>query len=118
MSDGTDRIYIRDPESFTIVRTIDVKDNGRPIIKLNELEWINGEIWANVWQDRRIARINPETGTVISWLDMSKVIKATKGTDNVDKVLNGIAYDPKTRHVFVTGKYWPKLYALEIEDFK
>lgn len=118
MSDGTDRIYIRDPESFKIVRTIDVKDNGRPIIKLNELEWINGEIWANVWQDRRIARINPETGAVISWLDMSKVIKATKGTDNVDKVLNGIAYDPKTRHVFVTGKYWPKLYALEIEDFK
>jgi len=118
MSDGTDRIYVRDPASFEILRTFDVKDNGRPIIKLNELEWINGELWANIWQERRIARIDPQTGQVKSWLDLSKIVEATEGSDDVDNVLNGIAYNPVTRRVYVTGKYWPKLYELEIADFK
>lgn len=118
MSNGSDRLYVRDPSNFQVIKTIDVKDQGRPIINLNELEWINGEIWANIWKERRIARIDPATGRVKSWLDLSAIVSATKGSDDVDNVLNGIAYNPKTRRVYVTGKYWPKLYELEIEDFK
>jgi glutamine cyclotransferase len=115
MSNGSDQILVRDPSNFNIIRKINVNDQGRPVIKLNELEWINGEIWANIWQDNRIARINPETGAVISWLDLTELVRRTENSDNTDNVLNGIGYDPKTKHVFVTGKYWPKLYALEID---
>ena len=118
MTDGSDRIYVRTPSNFSIVKTIDVKDQGVPIVKLNELEWINGEIWANIWKENRIARIDPKTGRVKSWLDLSELARKTKGADNRDNVLNGIAYDPRTGHVFVTGKYWPSLYALEIADLK
>jgi len=115
MSDGSDQIQVRDPSNFKIVRTINVKYQGRPIIKLNELEWINGEIWANIWQQSRIARINPETGAVISWLDLSELAQNTNNADDTDNVLNGIAYDPVTKHVFVTGKYWSKLYVLDVK---
>ena len=118
MTDGTDRIYVRDPETFRVVKTIDVKDQGRPIIKLNELEWINGEIWANIWKENRIARIDPATGQVKAWLDLSDIVARTKGADNIDKVLNGIAFDPQTGRVFVTGKYWPSLYELDIQGLK
>ena len=118
MSDGTDRLYIRDPATFEIVRTIDVKYKGRPIIKLNELEWINGEIWANIWKEKIIVRIDPKTGEVIGWLDLTEIVNRTKNADNVDNVLNGIAHDPKTGRVFVTGKYWPVMYELEVKGLK
>ena len=118
MTDGSDRIYVRSPSNFRVVRTIDVKDQGVPIVRLNELEWINGEIWANVWKENRIARIDPKTGKVKSWLDLSDLARKTKGADNRDNVLNGIAYDGRTGHVFVTGKYWPSLYALEVKGLK
>ena len=101
-----------------MVKTIDVKDQGRPIIKLNELEWINGEIWANIWKENRIARIDPVTGQVKAWLDLSDIVARTKGADNIDKVLNGIAFDPQTGRVFVTGKFWPSLYELDIQGLK
>ena len=118
MSDGSDRIYVRDPRNFEVISTIDVKDQGKAIIRLNELEWINGEIWANIWKESRIARIDPKTGTVKSWLDLTEIVENTENADTIDNVLNGIAHDPRTGHVFVTGKYWPTLYALEIADFK
>lgn len=118
MTDGTDRIYVRDPATFHVISTIDVKDQGRPIIKLNELEWINGEIWANIWKENRIARIDPKTGHVKAWLDLSDLAAKTKGADNVDKVLNGIAFDPRSGRVFVTGKYWPSVYELDIQGLK
>jgi len=102
MTDGTDRIYVRDPKTFKVIRTIDVSDQGKPIIRLNELEWINGEIWANIWKENVIARIDPKTGTVKSWLDLTKIVENTRNADNVDNVLNGIAHDKKTSGKKVT----------------
>lgn len=116
MTNGSSKIYVRDPRNFEIVRTINVTDQGRSIVRLNELEWIEGEIWANVWKENRIARIDPQTGRVKSWLILGDLASQTKGANLIDNVLNGIAYDPETRRVFVTGKYWPAMYELEIAD--
>lgn len=118
MTNGSSKIFVRDPRNFEIVRTINVTDQGRAIVKLNELEWIEGEIWANVWKENRIARIDPQTGRVKSWLILGDLARKTKGANLVNNVLNGIAYDPKTQRVFVTGKYWPNMYELEIADLK
>lgn len=114
MSDGTNRIYIRDPETFAELDTIDVYDGARAISNLNELELVNGEIWANVWQTDRIARIDPETGQVTGWIDLTGLLsESDRGKDQVD-VLNGIAYDSATDRLFVTGKLWPKLFEIEV----
>ena len=118
MTDGTDRIYVRDPITFRVLKTINVKDQGEPIEKLNELEWVKGEIWANIWKENRIARIDPNTGQVKAWLDLSDIAARTTGADNIDRVLNGIAFDPKTGRLFVTGKYWPNMYELYIDELR
>jgi glutamine cyclotransferase len=112
MSDGTAFLRFLDPATFRETGRIQVRDGGRPIPELNELEYIDGEIWANIWQTNRIARINPQTGQVNSWVDMTGLLPASesKGAD----VLNGIAYDPKTKRIFVTGKYWPKLFEIQV----
>ena len=94
------------------MREIDVRDHGQPVAKLNELEYIDGEIWSNVWYDDRIARISPATGEVLGWIDLSALYpKSVRGSE---AVLNGIAYDTATKRLFVTGKNWPQLYEIEV----
>ncbi|TYC89337.1 glutaminyl-peptide cyclotransferase [Novosphingobium sp. BW1] len=110
-SDGSSRITLRDPETFASTGTLEVTDQGRPVARLNELEWIDGEIWANVWMSERIARIDPETGVVKSWVDLSG-LTAKSGARTADDVLNGIAWDAKKDRIFVTGKNWDTLYQI------
>ncbi len=114
MSDGSSTLTFLDPESFQPVRRIKVTWNGRPQDELNELEYIEGEIWANVWQQDWILRIDPETGRVKSYLDMKNLLPSQMRTGNED-VLNGIAYDPQTKRIFVSGKLWPRLFEIRLK---
>lgn len=113
MSDGTDVLTFLDPESYQPVRTLPVTLDGRPLRALNELEWIEGEIWANVWQTDRIVRIDPATGQVTGILDLTGLLPSDRRTGRED-VLNGIAYDPATRRIFVGGKLWPLLFEIRV----
>ncbi|MGA1283822.1 MAG: glutaminyl-peptide cyclotransferase [Prochlorothrix sp.] len=112
LSDGSDRLYFLDPETFQLRRYLTVKDGDRPINRLNELEYINGEVWANIWLDTRIARIDPATGQVLAWIDLAGLDPTAQ--QNPDAVLNGIAYDAQGDRLFVTGKLWSRLYEIEI----
>jgi len=114
LSDGSDRLYFLDPQTFQVVDTRSVRDGSTPIVHLNELEYIQGEVWANVWLEDRIARIDPQTGQVRSWVDLTG-LEPTRQS-NPDAVLNGIAYDPQGDRLFVTGKLWPRLYQIEIQE--
>ena len=111
MSDGSSDIYFRDPGTFAETRRIRVTDGGRQVTRLNELEYVDGEIYANVWQTDRIARIDPATGKVNAWLDLSGLLspQERRGAD----VLNGIAHLPDSGRLLVTGKLWPKLFEIE-----
>ncbi|EXJ16006.1 glutaminyl-peptide cyclotransferase [Imhoffiella purpurea] len=111
MSDGTQVLRFIDPESHQVVRRLGVTDQGRPVRDLNELEYIDGEVWANIWKRDLIARIDPETGEVASYLDLSGL--APEGLSR-DAVLNGIAYDARGERLFVTGKYWPRLFWIQV----
>lgn len=113
MSDGTAVLSFLDPVTFRVVRTLSVSDGGNPVKDLNELEYIHGEIYANVWQTDRIARISPTTGKVIAWIDLSGLLAADERVDG-NAVLNGIAYDRKNDRLFVTGKLWPKLFEIRL----
>ncbi|MDQ5852108.1 MAG: glutaminyl-peptide cyclotransferase [Chloroflexota bacterium] len=113
MSDGTSTLYYLDPETFKEIGRIEVADNGQPVADLNELEYIGGEIYANVWQTDRIARIAPETGHVIGWIDLAGILSPEDRGEAVD-VLNGIAYDDENDRLFVTGKLWPRLFEIEL----
>ena len=115
MSDGTATIYFRDPETFAEIGKIEVYDDQGPVHNLNELEYIEGEIYANIWQTDMIVRINPQTGAVQSWVDLSGLLAPEDRVQPVD-VLNGIAYDPAGKRLFVTGKLWPKLFEIELID--
>jgi glutaminyl-peptide cyclotransferase len=114
MSDGTDQIRFLNPDTFEVQRVIRVQDNGREITELNELEYIKGEIYANIWQTDRIARIDPQSGRVIAWIDLSGLLPPEDRTRPVD-VLNGIAYDETSDRIFVTGKLWPKLFVIRLK---
>jgi glutamine cyclotransferase len=113
VSDGTSTIYFWDPETLAEIGRINVSDNEGPVIQLNELEYVNGEIWANVWLTDRIARISPETGQVLGWIDLTGLLDTSNLTEPVD-VLNGIAFDESNGRLFVTGKLWPALYEIEL----
>ncbi|MFZ2995491.1 glutaminyl-peptide cyclotransferase [Sphingobium sp.] len=113
MSDGTAQLRFLDPVELTEQRRITVTWNGRAVERLNELEWVRGEIWANIWYDTRIARIDPRTGAVIDWIDVAALRKAAGVTDT-EAVANGIAYDAAKDRVFVTGKNWPKLFEIRV----
>jgi glutamine cyclotransferase len=112
MSDGTDVLRLLDPKTLKQTGRLRVTDGGRPVSQLNELEWVKGEILANVWQSDRIARIAPTTGRVTGWIDL-KGILAPADAAGVD-VLNGIAYDAAQDRLFVTGKLWPKLFEIKV----
>lgn len=114
MSDGSSDLRILDPVSFKQVGTLHVTADGRPVTKLNELEWVKGEIWANIWQTSRIARIDPATGHVVGWIDLSGIYDVQATPDPQDDVLNGIAYDAAHDRLFVTGKCWPTLFQIRL----
>jgi len=118
MSDGTATLRYLDPETFQEVKRIEVRDDNGPVFKLNELEFINGEIYANVFETSRIVCISPETGRVIGSIDLSALLKNRFPDNDPINLANGIAYDPETERLFVTGKYWSKLYELENINLK
>jgi glutaminyl-peptide cyclotransferase len=113
MSDGSDTLTFLDPKTFAAGRRLRVQDAGRAVGNLNELEWIEGEIWANVWMTDRIARIAPNSGVVNAWVDLANLYPLAERTPPAD-VLNGIAYDKATRRIFITGKKWPRLYQITV----
>jgi glutaminyl-peptide cyclotransferase len=113
MSDGTNQIRFLNPETFAVLRTINVLDNGRPIHQLNELEYIKGELFANIYQTDRIARIDPQSGQVSGWINLAGLLPYEDRARGVD-VLNGIAYDEAGDRLFVTGKLWPKLFEIRL----
>ncbi len=117
MSDGTETLYFLNPDTFEELGRIEVLDKGVPITNLNELEYIKGEIYANVWLTNRIARISPETGQVVGWIYLEGLLSEEDRLQPVD-VLNGIAYDAKHDRLFITGKYWPKLFEIELSPFR
>lgn len=114
MSDGSAVLRVLDPHTLTAVGSILVTDNGRPVVNLNELEWVKGEIYANVWLTNRIARIDPATGHVTGWIDLTGLFDVSTLPDPGNDVLNGIAYDAKRDRLFVTGKRWPKLFEITL----
>ncbi len=114
MSDGSEYLRFLDPKTFHETRRVKVTDeNGRGVESLNELEYIRGEIWANIWQTDRIARISPRTGKVVGWVDLSRIINKEE-LQGSGAVLNGIAYDSVGDRIFVTGKLWPKLFEIRV----
>ena len=114
MSDGTANLYFRDPFTFEETGRVEVRAQGRPIRNLNALEWVEGEVFANLWTTHTIARIDPATGQVEGWIDATGILSdADRQGLRVD-VFNGIAYDPSKQRLFVTGKWWPKLYQIEL----
>jgi glutamine cyclotransferase len=113
MSDGSDKIYFLDPETFKVERTIKVTFDEQPIDELNELEFVYGDIFANVWKTDKIARIDPETGNVTGWIFLDGLLSSDLKTGSED-VLNGIAFDSENDRIFVTGKKWPKLFEIEL----
>jgi glutamine cyclotransferase len=112
MSDGSATIRFRDPQTFAVTREIAVRADGVPLPRLNELEYIDGEIWANIWYDDRIARISPTNGAVLGFIDLATLYP--QNARNSEAVLNGIAYDAAAKRLFVTGKNWPQLYEIRI----
>lgn len=112
MSDGTADIRVLDPSTLEEKRRITVRDGTEPVKMLNELEWVRGEIYANIWQSDRIARISPTTGKVLGWIDLSGILPAADREHS--DVLNGIAYDQMGGRLFVTGKLWPKLFEIQL----
>jgi len=113
MSDGTSTLHFLDPDTFEELVRIEVHDKGLSITNLNELEYVKGEIYANVWPTNRIARISPETGQVVGWINLEGLLSEEDRSQPID-VLNGIAYDAKHDRLFITGKYWPKLFEIEL----
>jgi len=114
MSDGTNVLHFLDPDSLVEIGRVEVTDSQqRPVYLLNELEYVNGEILANVWRTQVIVRINPDTGDVIGWINLEGLLDLTAVTQEWD-VLNGIAYDEENDRLFVTGKWWPELYEIDL----
>ncbi|MHC1730055.1 MAG: glutaminyl-peptide cyclotransferase [Syntrophobacteraceae bacterium] len=113
MSNGSNNLLFLNPQTFEEERVLTVLDGARPVKQLNELEFIRGEIFANIWRKDIIARISPQTGKVTGWIDMSDLRKEIPVVSNAE-ALNGIAYDAENDRIFVTGKYWPNVFQIEI----
>jgi glutamine cyclotransferase len=113
VSDGSATLRFLDPETHREVRRVEVRDAGRPVKRLNELEYVEGEVWANIWYEDRLVRISPDDGAVLGYVDLTGLWPNQRRRRR-DAVLNGIAYDANTRGLYVTGKYWPRLYRIEL----
>jgi len=113
-SDGSNRLRFLDPDSFRVTKTIAVTDGRTPVNQLNELEYVNGEIYANIWHDQRIVTIDPQNGRVTGWIDLTGLLQPGAVTDG-EAVLNGIAYDQTSNRLFVTGKLWPQLFEIKLK---
>lgn len=113
MSDGSNRLYFLDPESYEVKRQLDVFDHVGPVHKINELEYAEGAIFANVWQSAHIIKIDPASGRVTGIIDLSEIVPKIY-RNHADNVLNGIAYDPAKNRFFVTGKMWPRVFEMEL----
>jgi glutamine cyclotransferase len=116
MSDGTPQLRFLNPQTLQETGRITVRDQGQPVANLNELESVDGEVLANIWMTDRIARIDPASGRVKGWIDLSGLAFRAGASMNQDAVLNGIAYDARSRRLFVTGKLWPKLFEIQLVD--
>ncbi len=114
MSDGTAQLRFLDPETLKEIGRLAVTAGGRPVFNLNEIEWVDGEIYANIWMSDTIARIDPQTGHVLGWIDLAGLLPIDARTGRED-VLNGIAYDAVGRRLFVTGKRWSRLYEISVK---
>ncbi|MEO8435489.1 MAG: glutaminyl-peptide cyclotransferase [Pyrinomonadaceae bacterium] len=114
LSDGSHRLRFLNPENFQVAKTISVLAEGKPVASLNELEFVNGEIYANIWHADRIARIEARTGRVLGWIEMKGLLSRSEIYDE-EAVLNGIAFDAKNGRLFVTGKLWPKLFEIRVK---
>jgi glutamine cyclotransferase len=112
MSDGSATLRFLDPQTFAVVGEVEVRDGGTPVMRLNELEYVDAEIWANIWYEDRIARISPKSGAVLGWIDLGTLYPESSRSS--EAVLNGIAYDAAAKRLFVTGKNWPQLYEIEV----
>jgi len=112
MSDGSDTLFFLDKETFQQVKQIHVHEDNTSIVNLNELEYVNGEVYANIWRQQKIAIINPESGQVKAYIDLATLQGPT--SSNSEAVLNGIAYDAEEERLFVTGKYWSNLYEIKL----
>ncbi|MES2474201.1 MAG: glutaminyl-peptide cyclotransferase [Verrucomicrobiota bacterium] len=115
MSDGSSTLRFLNPKDFSVVKTLTVKDGNSPVLNLNELEMIDGQIFANIYQTDKIARISAESGAVTGWLDLSG-LKHQLTPRGRAEVLNGVALDPATGNLLVTGKYWPQMFELKLND--
>ena len=113
MSDGTNKIRYIDPVSFSVTRTMEVYAGGEGVVNLNELEYIKGEIFANIWHSARIARIDARSGQVLAWVDLTSIVSKEQHSD--EAVLNGIAYDKIGDRLLVTGKNWSKVFEIKLE---
>jgi len=113
MSDGTSTLRFLNPETFEEIGEVEVLDDQGPVMNLNELEYVRGEIYANVWRTSRIARIDPQTGKVIGWIELKGILGSEDQSELISD-LNGIAYDAKNDRLFVTGKLWPKLFEIKL----
>jgi glutaminyl-peptide cyclotransferase len=114
MSDGTPELRFLDPKTLRETHRLRVTAGGQPVDQLNELEWVEGEIYANIWQTDRIARIDPKTGNVIGWIDLAGLLSVKDRLSGSPDVLNGIAYDAAGKRLFVTGKLWPRLFEIKL----
>jgi glutamine cyclotransferase len=115
LSDGTNTLRFIDPASFAVTKTIEVYAGDEAVANLNELEYIDSEIFSNVWHSSRIARIDPRSGQVVAWIDLTALAK--KEQHGEEDVLNGIAYDHEAHRLFVTGKDWPEIIQIELESW-
>lgn len=113
LSDGSPRLYFLDPEDMSPVRTVEVREEGRLRDQINELEYVDGEVWANVWHSDEVLRISPRDGTVLGKIDFGGLLDPSERRDP-EAVLNGIAHDPDSGRLFVTGKLWPKLFEVRV----
>jgi glutamine cyclotransferase len=113
MSDGTNKIRYIDPVSFAVTRTIELYAEGRGVVNLNELEYVKGEIFANIWHSSRIVRVDPRSGQAVAWIDLASIVSMEPHRE--EDVLNGIAYDQAGDRLFVTGKNWSKLFEIKVE---
>ncbi|HZB44895.1 MAG TPA: glutaminyl-peptide cyclotransferase, partial [Pyrinomonadaceae bacterium] len=115
LSDGSDKLRFIDPNGYGVRRTVSVSDGGRPVMSLNELEYVKGEVYANVWHRNLVARIDPQTGAIKGWVDLAGLLRPGDVQDP-EAVLNGIAYDEAGDRLFVTGKLWPKLFEVRLKQ--